>query len=286
MSNQNYYAQPMPETHTAPSFISHLHKYGKSRMFLAGIILFTIGTVVSTLVTWTLLAFIPLALAALPITGFWFIYAESKNPQNSEKTLKALMLFKVHTIITLVLLCLFAALMLALLLFTSFLSTEVDAELMLSIIPSLFFLLIMLSLIPLYYVPILNIIKSIRQNIIDNAFNHIHGVLPFTVLTFIYVGLTVLVTALMLVGMGILIAFAINDPMLHYPAQDAFNAVAMLPMFIVLIVVFIAPYIASAIGTVFFVIILNRFAKSISNGILHNIGGETYVKSKSSTINA
>lgn len=262
---------------SSPSFISHLHKYGKSNMFLAGIILFSIGTVVSTLVTWTLLAFIPLALAALPITGLWLIYAESKSPQNHERILTALKLFRIHTIINLVLLCLLAALMLGLSLLSSFLSAELGAELILSIIPSLFFTLIILSLIPLYYVPILNIIKSIEQNIINGTFNPIRGVLPFTIVTFIYVGLVAFLTALMLVALGIFSVLSINDPMLHYPAQDAFSTVAMLPMFIVFIVVLIGPSLASTIGTVLCVITLNRFAKSISNGILHNLGGKTYV---------
>ncbi|MCL2376429.1 MAG: hypothetical protein FWC76_03430 [Defluviitaleaceae bacterium] len=266
MSYQNYNGPPMPEARTSPSFISHLQRYGRSRLFLTGIILFTIGTTLSTIISWTLLAFIPLALAALPIIGFWLIYASSKNAEKPEKVLTALTLFKVHTIITLVLMCLLAMLITLLSLATYFGGAGTSADLAFS----LFAALIMFSLIPLYYVSILNIIKSIRQNIINNTFNPIRGVLPFTIITFIYVGFFVLAIVVMLVLMGISGLLAINEPMWYYPTQDVFSGVAMMSMLMMFVVFVSVIYLSGMVGTVICVIILNRLAKSISNILLHN----------------
>lgn len=99
MSYGTGFAQPQP----APNdFIRNFHYFGNSGMFLAGISMYTAGSAFAQLAALGLGSIIGLPLAALPIIGFWLIYAASKTPSYPEKSLTALTLFKVSVIIGLV----------------------------------------------------------------------------------------------------------------------------------------------------------------------------------------
>ena len=94
------------------SFVEKLHSYGKSNMFLVGIILFSVAELFSIFRNFSGFSIFSLIMLALPVTGFWFIFAASKVPKMPEKTMTALTLFKVSIIIDLVLKCLAAFVML------------------------------------------------------------------------------------------------------------------------------------------------------------------------------
>ena len=248
------------------SFIEHLHKHGKSNMFLAGIILFSIGNVVLPLMFYSLALFIPLFFAALPIVGFWFIYAASKKPQKPEKTLVALTLFRVHTIINLVMMCLVVLSVLVIALTLFFLADPLGIDFA-SIFPALLAsTFIMLLLIPLYYVPILRILESIKQNIVNNTFNPIRGLLPFTIVTFITCGLGVLGVIVGFTSMGILLAYMDDGLawlMQQLPGADMAGLITLGSILMASFGLALVVALASMLGVILCVITLNKFASSL-----------------------
>lgn len=187
MQNQNYPNHPIGSAPHAPagpgSFIQHLHTQGKSGLFLTGIILFSIGTVLSLFVSFSFLSVLPLLLAALPITGLWLIYAASKKPILPEKTLTSLTLFKIDTIFTLVVISLaFAVVIISLIVSLIFSAAYFDVALGAIWFALVVVLIALVIIIPFYFVAILRIIASIRANIVGNTTNPLRGVLPFSIL--------------------------------------------------------------------------------------------------------
>jgi len=185
MSNQNYSAGAVP---VPSSFIEHLHKHGKSGLFLTGIIMFTVGIVISNIMFANVFfIIIPLAIAALPIIGFWLIFAAAKNPKQPEKTLTALVLFKVSMIISLVGIGLVVlGMLLIFIIMAAVLAVEFGGLpaviLLIAFLPAV--AIIVLTII-FYYVPVFRILQSIKFNIMHNAFTRIRGVKPFTIFFFI-----------------------------------------------------------------------------------------------------
>ncbi|MCL1820517.1 MAG: zinc ribbon domain-containing protein, partial [Oscillospiraceae bacterium] len=119
---QPVYQQPPPPTyqqqpayqppvkvavpHYAPGgYAERLHSFGGSVLFMVGIILFTAGKLFTTFASFSVWSFFSLMILALPVTGFWLIFAASKMPRLPEKTLTSLTLFKVSIIIDLVVSC-------------------------------------------------------------------------------------------------------------------------------------------------------------------------------------
>jgi len=256
----------MEDSMSSLNFIEHLHKHGKSRLFLAGVILFTIGNALSSIIYFGLAFFIPLILSALPIVGFWLVYAASKRPQKPEKTLAALTLFKIHTIINLVMLCLGIVFIVLISLAASFLSEPLGVD-PAPAFPILFAVVsLMLLVIPLYYVPVLKILESIRQNIVNNTFNRIRGVAPFTVITFIACGLGILGIIVAFGSMGVALAF-MDDGLAwilgEFPGADMASIVALAGVFMASFGLFLVVALAHMVGVIFCVITLNKFANSI-----------------------
>ena len=179
-------------------FIQHLHIQGKSGLFLTGIILFTTGTVFTLFTSFSFFSIIPLILSALPIVGFWLIFAASRKPVLPEKTLTALTLFKIHTIFYLVLISLAAlVLLVSLILASAGMAYFGGLSLMAILAPFVLVAVFFVVVIVFYYVAILKIISSIRTNIIHNTMNPLRGVTPFSII------------ALLMAGIGILVSFGI-----------------------------------------------------------------------------
>ena len=194
MLNQNQ-APSMPDMYTpSPFFLDHLHKHGRSGLFLTGIILFSIGSIMASIFALNIFAIPALLLTSLPVIGLWLIYTAAKNPQIPEKTLPALTLFKVHAIASMVFIIVSMVGVFALLFFLfNFMALAFGAEdimiifNIILIVSAVIAAVIIGLFIAFYYVPILKIIKSIRHNIENNTFSPIRGVLALTIMASISV---------------------------------------------------------------------------------------------------
>ncbi|MCL2376428.1 MAG: hypothetical protein FWC76_03425 [Defluviitaleaceae bacterium] len=279
MLNKDYQAPSMPDMYTARTFfIDHLHKHGKSGLFLTGIILFSIGNVISSILVLNIFSIPALLLMALPIIGFWLIYAAAKSPRRPERTLPALTLFKIYTIAHLVLVTISMAAAFVLLFFLfRFMAVEFGAQDMMIVfnivllVSAAIVAAIMALFIAFYYVPILNIVKGIKHNIENNAFAPIRGVLPLTITTSIavfagassaFMGLVT--TALMGVGY----ANTMDD--LQYimdwysPEMDWLGPLMMLNMSIGRLAMSHFFSLVGMVGVVILLVALNKFASSMA----------------------
>jgi len=190
-------------------------------MFLVGCILYTVGSALATLFSFSVagiysFVFVALstAVVALPVIGVWKIYRASINRQATDGILGALTLFKISAIITIVLISI--ALLLGLVLVVS-IRSEFDAVdhaiasglgmffmtflVMVMVVGVVMFILA----IPLYFIPLFRILKSIREGIAHNAVDNLRGVGVFTVVSFILLGFAIL---------GSLFSFDITTPVL------------------------------------------------------------------------
>lgn len=259
---------------SSPNFIEHLHKHGKSGLFLTGIIFFTIGNAFLPLMFYGLALFIPLFFAALPIVGFWLIYAASKKPQKPEKTLAALTLFKIHTIINLVMLCLGVLTTLGVSLVIFFFSDHLGIEFAPIFTALLISMLIILLFIPLYYVPILKILESIKRNIVNNTFNRIRGATTFTIVTFAAatLGLVGIIVAFM--SMGAVLAY-MDDIMWwlmqELPGADMDGLMALIGVFMASFGLALIIALVNMVGVILCVITLNKLANSLHREEKHVI---------------
>jgi hypothetical protein len=216
MSNHNFsnyppdasppQAAPFPRQAPAGSgfFIQHLHTQGKSGLFLAGIILLTAGTGLTLFASFSFFSILPLLLAALPIVGFWLIFAASRKPILPEKTLPALTLFKIHTIFYLAVISLAAlvsvgSLVLALVGMSYYGGGPFAAVLFALFLVTAFFVIA----IVFYYVAILKIISSTRANIVHNTMNPLRGVMPFSIIAVLMAGFGILTSLVALAFIGV-----------------------------------------------------------------------------------
>lgn len=164
------------------SFVHHIHNIGKSNLFLAGIILFSAGSILSIFSGFNAtMGILSLFLNAMPVIALWLIFAASTRPMMPEKTLTALTLFK----ITAVFMLFSAGLMiptLVILFLETFLFTPypiIGPPHVSTTYITLVAAYVAVSL--LYYIPLLKILSNIRQSIIFNTIHPVHIVRLFTV---------------------------------------------------------------------------------------------------------
>jgi len=279
MSNQNYPNYP-PGTPPYPgyppaapvgpgSFVEHLHTVGKSGLFLVGIILFTAGTLLTLIASFSIFTIFPLLLAALPITGFWLIFAASKSPKLPEKTLPALTLFKVYAIIGLVIVGLGALITLIGFVF-AFIGVGAAGGGAGFVAVFLAFLLvaaIFVVAILFYYVAIIRVLNSIRDNITHNTMNPLRGVTPLTVVIIIITAFGLLGSLIGLVFMGamgfMLDAFMdelVRELMWTAPELLDFGIVGMLEGLLTSMTLTLLFSIITYVGTILLIVSLNKLA--------------------------
>ena len=85
-------------------FVELLQSFAGSNTFLVGIILFSVGSLLAVVMSFSVFSIITIAFLLLPIIGFWFMYASSKTPGIADRAITAVTLFKVSVIIDLVIL--------------------------------------------------------------------------------------------------------------------------------------------------------------------------------------
>ena len=205
---------PQPKPHYAPGgYAERLHSFGKSTLFMIGIILFSAGAVLAEFMSFSAASIITLGLLALPITGFWLIFAASKAPGLPEKTLTSLTLFKVAIIISLVLYSIVALLLLiaAISLFAaaSALAGNPWAQGGVGGLAFAGFVLLLASggivaFMIIYFKAVLKTLAGIKNNLLYNTFYPLEGIKMFTILTYIGVGFTALLALISLFSLNVI----------------------------------------------------------------------------------
>ena len=197
------YPQAAPIPHYAPgSFADLLHSFGGSVLFLVGICLFTAGGLIPIFMNFHVWSIFDMGILALPVTGFFLIFAASKMPKLPEKTLTALKLFKVSIIITLVVVSLVAllGLIVGLIIFT--LASEIGGGATLVGLIALLVAAGAVVFIIIYFKAVLKILTALRNGITYNSFAPIPELGRFTILTYIMVGFAVLSSVVIIASMS------------------------------------------------------------------------------------
>ena len=168
------------------SYAERLHSFGRSGAFLLGVILFTIGSLFSLFMNFTVLSIISLLLLSLPIIGGFLIFAASSSPRLPEKILPALTLYKVSTIIELVFFCIIMGVVIIAMIILSAAGAFFDATLgAIVIISALIIIGIFVLYLILYYVSILRIINGVKGGLLSNKFAPLRGITPLMVVIII-----------------------------------------------------------------------------------------------------
>ena len=265
-------AQSNPATDTSNTFVEtnafveRIHKYGASSTFFMGAILYTVGSILSLLLSFSFANIFSIALLALPIVGVWMVYNASTKPKVPEATLTALTLFKVATIIGLVSfaiglgIIIIAAIIIAVIIaIGNTYAPVLSIVLGVLVITGATFALC----IAFYYVALLRVFKSIRNGILDNTCRKIRGVTSFSILSYIGIGLGIL-TNIALFGSRNHVNNFIHDIILglnlgpeFYDVIDIVEDMAIISPASVLL------SLASSIGMLMLIFTLNKFANSI-----------------------
>ncbi|MCL2411048.1 MAG: zinc ribbon domain-containing protein [Treponema sp.] len=253
--SQNYTSYKKPAvTHYAPgSYIEKLHSVGSSTLFLVGIILYSVGSIFMTFTALNILTILSMLIIALPITGFWLIFAASKAPKEPEKTFPALTLFKIYIFIIFIASCLIVL--------SLFIALVTVADTAVNIVPGLFLLLLLggsiLAFSIIYFRLSLSLVSNIWNNIIANLFKPFENIKIFSILTYIGLGISFLIAFISVIVSsltGNMLNFAQNM-ILSFTVFSTTTNYALL--FFTLIV---------GAGTVICVIALNIFNNNLLQG--------------------
>ena len=251
------------------SFVEGLHNHGRSSLFLVGIILFSVGSLINVLISFKPLSIISLLMLALPIIAFWLIFAASNSPKLPEKTLPALTMFKVYIIITMVFMCLVALLMLiaSLGIFvaagTTSNSYNPDGAGVLMAVGFFVLLLggVLAVFMVIYYRALFRLIGGIRNGITYDTYTPLTplpGVKIFSILAYISVGFTVLSTIISNVAVRNIGSFARQIPpdmraMLE-PYMDSMSNNTFSTIFNLM----------TSAGIILCIVVLNKFNNSLA----------------------
>jgi hypothetical protein len=250
-------------SHASPSFTDRLHDYAGSTLFFIGILLFAAGGVASICVKPDLSSIIFLVLLAIPAIGFFLMYAASKAPKLPERTLSALVLFKVTAILNLVSSCL-AVLSILFLSFSFIFNIFYDWAFFEPL--SDFLRIIGLLMLPvaviiavfsiIYFKFTMDVLGGIKKGIALNTFNPLPRIRVFTVLTCIIVGLMVLLAATGATSLSMLDGF-VNNIFYQLGGTETYSMVSIALSTIFTLV--------ESAGVIICVVVLNRFNKSLAH---------------------
>lgn len=152
------------------TFLTTFQKHCGGRLFLVGILLYTIGNVLTMLLGHGLLGIFPLLFLVLPVTGLFLGYFESRRRRAEKNTLRILKFFKVLTIVLLVVLCVEVPFAIN----NLFRGGNFVAL-------SAFYSLVFSVPLILYLVSLWRVVNGLSQGVRDNERGKLRGVLPVTI---------------------------------------------------------------------------------------------------------
>ena len=262
------------------AFVELVHRYGRSKLFLVGIILFSVGNIISQVLSLSIFSFYSIIMTALPIIGFWMIYTASKTPRLPEKTLTAMTIFKVILIIALVFICLgiLAVVLIGLLAgvaanfadWDSFSGLYPMDGVASSIIAAVFIVILVMVIISvivmiIYYRAVLRVVSGIRSGILSNVMNPLRGVGVFSVFTYIGAVCSVF-GAFTLAASSRLINNTLSDMFYSIPSDYYSFIKPLMGIFSNYLWISYLFIVLAQVGTVLCVITLGKFNNSLKYG--------------------
>ena len=246
------------------SFAEAFRCYGGSSLFFAGIILFTAGNLAGQYLSFSFLSVVTLIPLALPIVGFWLLYAASKSMGAPGKALAGLTLIKISVIISLVEMCFIplGILAVAVLIITGggllgFGGAMVTGIAMLPVAAG------SAAVIIIYYRAVLRIIGGIRAGLSQGIMQPLRGVKVFTVFTFIFISFAILFALISFLVLSVL-GGLVGDFMYYVPSEYSFVLDMLLPS---AATAGLSALCAAAVnvGKILCVVSLNRFNNNLIN---------------------
>jgi hypothetical protein len=194
---------PQAANASARGFIDIFTNQAGSLLFLIGIALFTAGNLLSIFLSFNTYNIIMLLFLALPILGFWLIFASSKVPQLSEQIPTALTLFKVSAIIDLVILCLAGLLLviMGLLLFVAAAALGSGGVFFAGVF-LIGIAVVVVAIAVVYFKLTMGVLGGIRENIERNTLTPIPKIEMFSIITYIFTGFSALVALITMVAVA------------------------------------------------------------------------------------
>ena len=272
--NHSQYLSPgMTVSHEPGSYASRLHSYGRSPMFLVGMLLFIIGNVAGALLNFSIFNIFSLGLIALPVIGLILAYTASTNPCLPEKTLTALTLFKVSTIIELVLYCLLmaAVVIIAILVIVISAVAHDPAIVAITFVSVAFIVGIMVLFLIVYYVPLLCLIAGIKRGLISNVFEPLKGVTRVLVALIVLCVFMVISNAIAFAGSAIIDTLLLDAAIMAPEFADILKSLSMITDVGTITMTLIFSLMRSA-GAITCVLVVRQFNKSITGDGWHSAG--------------
>ncbi|MCL2575388.1 MAG: hypothetical protein FWE33_03035 [Defluviitaleaceae bacterium] len=179
------------------SYIAKIHKVGASNLFLIAIILQTLVFILNLSIPFGFVDFIFLVVSVLPVIAFWVIYFSSKQQQEPDKILTALLFIKVTAIANIVVYGMLGSAGLLPIL-GGILSID-DWLVFLALVATI---LVVASAIIFHYIPMLQIIKSINNGIRNNASSALKGIKFFTITSIIGIVFSISIAIAPIINIG------------------------------------------------------------------------------------
>jgi len=197
----------LEQANSSGDFVQRIYKHGSSSLFLAGCIMYTIGSVLGILITLSFATIISIWFVIIPVIAAWKIYTVSTGKASVEGILSSLKMFKVITMIPVVLLWIAVGAMAIVAVAFIFIEPIIFVAFVVAI-------LILLVYIIFYFFALFKIINSIRNGIATGHVAKIEGVGAFTILSFIIIGISLLGNIFVLLGIHMMDMIVEN--MLYY----------------------------------------------------------------------
>jgi len=266
---------PAPE-----GFTDLLQRYGRSKQYLAGIILFTVGSIISIFGNVSIISAYSALTTLLVTIGFWLLYAASGVPKLSGKAKTAMTFFKIGTIISIVALGLIVLALLVLAIIMIAAPSVLTGSRYVDRATNIVFIVIGITIITtfgllavfylFYYKYVLKIISGIKRGIMDNVVKPLKGVVFLMVITFFGLG-SAITSAFMMISMMITnrsntfdMYDQLYNSLYHIPREyrliEPFLRAVSRPSNSILLT---AGTIAVQIGAILCIIVLNRFNGSL-----------------------
>ena len=255
----NYQQRQIPGHYAPGSVVERLHVFFGSTLFLVGIILITAGTLISAVISFSVFSIFSLLLTALPIVSAWLKYAASKSPKQPEKFLAAITLDKVSAIITLVGLSLLAFLMLVLAFFMASLTGE-PGVILVMLIP----IAVLMAWTIIVFIAFMKVLKGLREGIERNSDKQLSGIMVYSIMRCVEVGLTALSSIISAVAIGVLLEMVseILDELLAFLPSEFSGFLSFEGIGITILLSALLTLVVS-VGQIITIVVLNQYNGSL-----------------------
>jgi hypothetical protein len=190
-------------------FVNLYRKYFGGTLFLIGVILFTAGPVFTFMQDMSGMGVLMLALPALPIIACWFLYNAAKSSNNfTENVSPGLTLLKVGEIINFVFICIILLILLIGILVGGELLSGFGINASSLVAVGTIFIIGVFVFYIIALRAVLQVIKSMRNNIMKNTRKPLRGIGTYIVVTCIAAGFNILIIIL-----GSIVASVVSDMM-------------------------------------------------------------------------